>query len=59
MLNDLFAGLENDIDFPIKEVGNVFGRCIYLLHDLQITLPNWIEAKIPNSKELKIYDNKN
>lgn len=54
MLDNLFAGLDNDIDFSTKEVDNVFGRCIYLLHDLQITLPSWIEAKIPNSKELKL-----
>lgn len=55
--SELFGGLEGDVDFfPTKQEKvkdeNLYGRCIYLLDTLQLTLPRWLEAKIPYSKEL-------
>ena len=59
-LNDFFDGTETvltDVDFYKPEQStlndeNLYGRCIYLLDNMQITLPSWLLAKIPYSSEI-------
>jgi hypothetical protein len=55
------ALFEEDADFysdkkqteKIKpETENIYGRLIYLLHDLEIKLPNFVLSKIPYNEEL-------
>lgn len=47
--------ITEDVDFfkqPKLPDENLYGRCIYLLDSMQVTLPSWLLSKIPYSNEI-------